>query len=408
MPFPSTCNDAVACLWLPHFAWQAEALRKPGLKEPGCHALITTGSDGSPSGRVVLDHSPQMAGVLPGMSLNEAIARQPHAQLVEADPAHYEELFNEVISTLEQRVPDVEDAGPGLAYASLRGLERLYGDDANLVRLLASAIGSVSGFDLRIGVGPNKWLAHTAAATGSQGRARKVTGEPGRFLSALPVDLLPVSYRLKHRLHSFGLDTLGKIADLQRGAVEAQFGRDGGLIWNLANGFDNSPLAPRRRQEAVFERLDFPDATVRLSMILTGIEGLLSRAYGRQAMKDRYARRVKLEARIFRRPRWALDVAFRESAGSVSSALFGIKAKLDTVTFPGPLEDLGISLSGLTGEAGRQESMWLDVRRDHDLRESLAQMQVRLGNTPPIYQVREIEPWSRVPERRHALVQLNP
>jgi DNA polymerase-4 len=74
---------------------------------------------------------------------------------------------------------------------------------------------------------------------------------------------------------------------------------------------------------------------------------------------------------------------------------------------PGPLEDMRLTLSGITGEAGRQESMWKEVKRDEDLQETISQLRTRLRMDPPIYQVRELEPWSRIPERRFALVQLS-
>ena len=59
-------------------------------------------------------------------------------------------------------------------------------------------------------------------------------------------------------------------------------------------------------------------------------------------------------------------------------------------------------------EDGRQESLWAEVRRDQKLQEVVNQLEARLDTTPPVYQVRELEPWSRIPERRHALVRLSP
>ena len=43
-----------------------------------------------------------------------------------------------------------------------------------------------------------------------------------------------------------------------------------------------------------------------------------------------------------------------------------------------------------------------------NLKEALRQLQARLGAQPPIYQVREVEPWSRIPERRQVLVPFSP
>ena len=81
---------------------------------------------------------------------------------------------------------------------------------------------------------------------------------------------------------------------------------------------------------------------------------------------------------------------------------------LESATFPGPLEDMKLTLAGLTGESGAQASLFSDVRKQEQLREMMRQLEARLGGKPPIYQVREIEPWSRVPERRRALVQYEP
>ena len=108
------------------------------------------------------------------------------------------------------------------------------------------------------------------------------------------------------------------------------------------------------------------------------------------------------------RASWSLHVAFKEPVSSKERALFGIKSKLDGAEISGPLEDLRLTLSGLSGESWRQESMWKEVQQEENLRQAIRQLQSRLGVAPPIYQVRELEPWSRIPERRQALVQLSP
>jgi hypothetical protein len=70
-----------------------------------------------------------------------------------------------------------------------------------------------------------------------------------------------------------------------------------------------------------------------------------------------------------------------------------------------PIESLSLTLSELTGETGRQESIFSEVRARQNLAEAVRQLSVSLGKPAPIFQVREVEPWSRVSERRHALAQ---
>jgi ATP-dependent RNA helicase HelY len=42
-----------------------------------------------------------------------------------------------------------------------------------------------------------------------------------------------------------------------------------------------------------------------------------------------------------------------------------------------------------------------------ELREAVRQLMVRLGGKPPIYQVKDMEPWSRIPERRQVLIRFD-
>lgn len=417
-----------ACLRIPNFPWQVELARKPELHDRS--AIIAgkafdlgeeftnisggfgtkTSSISSPkasdslSARVVVAASPNLTDVMPGMPLIEATSRHHGILIIESDTPLYALVFDEVIENLEQLVPDIEAAAPGLAYVGMWGLESLYGDDAHVVRLLAGAVG---GFDLRIGVGGNKWLAYAASLLSRSNSGRKVTGKPDRFLDQFPVDSLPLSYQLIKRLHVFGLTTMGRIADIPRGPMEAQFGQAGGIAWDLANGIDHRPLMPKRSVLVVSEHLDFPDATASMATIITAIESLLNRAYGRSLLSRRFARHVSIQSQVFQHAPWTMSVTFKDPAGHKNQALFAIKSKLDMAVIPGPLEDMRITLSGITGEAGRQESMWKEVKRDTDLKETISQLRYRLRVTPPIYQVRELEPWSRIPERRYALVQMN-
>ncbi len=409
----------IACIYLPNFFWQAEVLRRPGLKDQralimgdllSLHGPAHQGAASrTPSGRFILDCSPGLEGVVRGMPVSEAVSRHGDAALIEADLPYYTGAFRQVLDNIEEAIPDVEDVEPGLAHAGIWGLEGVYGTDAQVVRVLASAVLSVlPAADVRIGVGENKWMAYVAATLSRPHSARKVTGEAGKFLAGLSVERLPVPYALISRLQSFGLDTLGRVADLQRGALEAQFGPGGGLIWELSNGLDQRPLVPRRRVEAVTEYLSFPDATVSLPNILSGIESLLARAFSRPEVARRYVRQADMQSQVLRKPPWTLRVAFKEPAGSKNLALFAIRARLADAELPGPLEDLRLTLSGLSSETGRQESLSHDIRQQDQLQEAVSQLRARLNVAPPIYQVRELEPWSRIPERRHALVQLSP
>ena len=65
-------------------------------------------------------------------------------------------------------------------------------------------------------------------------------------------------------------------------------------------------------------------------------------------------------------------------------------------------------MTDTAGESGTQASLFADIRKQQQLREVMRQLETRLRARPPIYQVMDIEPWSRLPERRQVLVEFVP
>ena len=137
------------------------------------------------------------------------------------------------------------------------------------------------------------------------------------------------------------------------------------------------------------------------------VDNLLAKLFARPEMRNRYARVALLKAHALNRSTWEKRIIFKVPVGDRVRAHIVIKAALENVALPAPLEDMQLTLKGVTGEVGRQESLFSDVRRQEHLRQAIAQLKVAHGHNP-VYQVREVEPWSRIPERRRALVTYEP
>ncbi len=202
----------IACVLVTHLPIKVELRRYPGLR--GRPVVIT---ERYGSREMVLDSSPEARGVAAGMSLQEAVSRCKDAALLQADGPYYYEGFDALVRSLEQRSPLVEKAGLGCAYVGLDGLEAMYGGEARLIASLLQAIPH--DFNPRIGVAGGKFPAYVAAVTSSGGRATKVPDDVAGFLKELSIDLLPLSWENKARLHRFGLHTLGQLAALSVGSV---------------------------------------------------------------------------------------------------------------------------------------------------------------------------------------------
>jgi nucleotidyltransferase/DNA polymerase involved in DNA repair len=390
----------LACLRTEHLPTRVEVCRNPRLN--GQPVIVTTRAGSS--GARVLDASPEAVCVSPGMPLSQALSRCAGAILVDPDPLCYARVFDDILTAIEALGADVEEEELGLAYVRLSGLELLFG---GMERLIAAIWQTLPPYlDARLGIGSNKFLAALDSITESP----SVDGVPRAARQSLAarapgsLEQLPVPWQLKSKLHGFGLHTLAQVAALPLGALQAQFGPVGKQVWELANGIDRRPLVPRRHEETIAVSLSFSSPTVTLSAIATATESLLVRAFAQPAMRGRFARTCTLEASVFRAPHWQKRMVFREPIGDPRRAAALVAHTLECAPPPGPLEEVRIVLSGITGEAGRQESLFSDVRRHENLKETLSQLKARLSKQPPIYQIREVEPWSRLPERRQALV----
>ena len=384
----------VAAVLVPHFAYHTEASRASLAGQD----LLVAQTEGSRT--TVVDFSPGLP-VQVGMPLAEALGRAPNALLVEAALLHYQARWDEILDALQERSPIVESEDLGMAYVDLTGLEGLYESEAHLVKALERA---VFGLPAQIGVGDGKYPASVAARQAEAGRPVAVPSDVRRFLAPVSTDWLPLSWETRVRLRSFGMHTLGDIARSPVGPLQAQFGAEGRLAWALAHGRDDRPLMARTQQETITEWLSFPAPVHVLSLLLSAAETLLARGFFRPHLRNRAVRQVALQAHVFQGAPWQKVVPFHRPQNNSDTVFRVVKSILEHETFPGPLEELSVTLSGLTGEVGEQGSLFPDARHRARLRAMMQQLEAQLGKQPPIYHVRAGEPWSPIPERRWVLV----
>ena len=386
------------CVLLPHFPWRCEVRRNPNLE--GRPALVVHAKDASGSQKLVLDYSPELDGLQPDMPLQPALARHGDAGLLQADIPCYRAAFNGILDALETISPLVEEADLGCAYIGIDGLQLIYPDDSAIIAAVREAVPKV--FSPRMGIAGNKFLAYLAARRGPPGGHQVLTGDIVTFLKDLPCDVLPVSVKSLSRLQDFGLRTLGQVTALPLGPFQSQFGPEGKKIWELAGGNDATPLYPRMMEATREEAATLPSVTVSLDAILFTVETLLRRVFAGIGGQGLGIRSLNLWTRTWNAENWERTIQFKEPAMDMRTAISRVKRVLEDYPQPGPVEQVGMSITGLGYPRGRQKSLFPAVRAQDHLMDDIRQLESRLGN-PQVYQVKEVEPWSRIPERRYAL-----
>lgn len=390
----------MACLLIEHFPFKFEVSKNPDLKNKDLIIYEVFGSR-----RVVLDTSPNMEQVPAGMPLKEASSRYDNAEIIAANLPIYHHEFDRILLGLCNISPLVESAELGCAYIGLDGLQSIHKTKTHLVNSLLQSIPS--HLSPRLGMSHNKFTAYLAAKNAEPGSAYQVPVQLKNFLSSFPVEVLPVKLEIKTRLKSFGLDTIGKLADLPIGPVQAQFGIEGTRMWHLAHGLEHSYLTSLKHEIEVSESATSPVPTASSNVLLNMIKTLLDNLFVKADIQGRLVRTAILECRMVNKTFWQRRFTFKTPVGNSQKAYSIIKRQIQDLSLPGEVEEIRLVLKNPTSESGIQKTLFKDLIKEDQLSETISSLEINYGSNP-IYQVRELEPWSRIPERRRALVSYKP
>lgn len=397
----------IACLFIPHFSVAVERVHRPELRfQP-----VVIG--GAPEERkVVLDCSQEAIrhGIQIGMPLREALSRCHDAAFLDANHALYHETAAAIDHALRLISPSVEPADLGQVFVGLGGLGK--GSDAELAlaRKMAQAVKQAARLTPKIGIADGKFAAFAAATTSPPRKPRIIPpGEMPRFLTELPVTYLPVPQDMHRRLKLFGLQTLGQLAALPLGAVQAQFGPAGRVAWELANGIDNAPLIPGKHPITLVERLSFPAPISHVDALLAAAQHLIVKITNRPEFARHATRGLVFKAMLTNARVWERKLIFREPLATPNRILSALRARLADISLPAAVEEIEVELLDVCGEVGLQGNLFTS-QRGHQLGrvdEVIRQLKSRYGRTL-IAKAVEVEPWSRIPERRLALIDYDP
>ncbi|MDQ3871786.1 MAG: DNA polymerase Y family protein [Chloroflexota bacterium] len=238
-----------------HLCWPHLPLRIERARQALPEGLVILGGQPWQPG-TVLDYSPaaRRLGVRRGQPLGAAHKLVPEATFLAPDPSLYRSRFEAALEALSAFTPSLEgESDPhqenfGEAFLGVEGLARLWGDETALLGRVTAAVGAIVPGPPRSGFGNTRFGARVAAIVRRSIPPGGATVE-ATHLAPLPIRLLPAGDELQGRFRLFGLARIGELARLDRSAVLARFGAEGGELHDLANGRDGRALMPRRPVE---------------------------------------------------------------------------------------------------------------------------------------------------------------
>ena len=396
----------IVCLRIPYFALRIALLESPHLD--GKPLVLSNPQSGR---AIVLDATPEAlaGGIRPGMNLREASALCPTAVVLALDPVRESTISRQIQEQLEHLSPLVEpdEEEQGCWYIDLTGLERYYGSYAQATQRLIACVDPI--LRVKAGVASARFTARVAAGVAKPGSVRTVTDdEASGFLASASITWVPLPPEVIRQLERLGIPTLGAFTKLPARKVAARFGPAGRQAWELARGQDNRPVIPPPRTQSVTETLVMPAPAVSREMLMIGLRQMVTRAFAKPELRGKHVRQIALHAILEgERRSWERTLTLKEPCGR-DRVINALELRLQAIEMAGPIEMVTLEFSGITNETARQAAFsMMGPRAAAPLTAAIHQLKHRYGLSP-IYHVVEVEPWSRIPERRHALITYDP
>ena len=412
------------CLWLPTFELRLELLRSPKLDTTSV-ALLSPGESIRSKIWQVSERA-HVTGVRPGQSISQAVSLCPSLTLLEPDPAHYNAAVESMLDLLSELTPIVEPAGRGRVFLGMDGLDRLLGSPSNQVSLALRSLFRIFPPPLvaatRAGMAPGKFGAWVASASVRLGEPVIVKeAELGSFLAHCPVNTLPINPLIIQRLERLGIESLGDLRRLPEPSLISQFGEEGrkALMWATGKRID--PVRPWHHHKPIRVSLEFTNPVELTETLHTALDRLIELALSRPARRDRSVVSVRAGAHFEGGGSWFVEAVLKKPTTQRERIASPLRMKMAISPPPKAVVTLFVEFTQF-GVSSTQTVLF-DRKKDggrtlagqsltqeevpDSLRDAIKELKLRLGSSP-LYRVVEVDPWSRIPERRHALLNFDP
>lgn len=349
------------------------------------------------------------------MRLAEALSRDHRLRLVQPDGATAHRIWEECVQRLEGIGLEVEAPHPGEAYFETRPLRGLLGGPREVLQSVARLLPSST----QMAVGPGRFCAWVAASAGVGDRRVLVSAADGReFLEPFPVATLSGRIRsvvdgslapaeiqdLPNELERLGISTLGEFAALPARSISERFGHWGMQARQLAGGL-SSRLVPRKPTEPIAAEMEMSETAASGEQLAAALDRLIAALLVHPLRKGRRLRSLALCANYFSGAGIRRRVALRTPTANAERLGIVLRPYLDSLTEP--TRKLALEVDELASEhiggEGQLSFSSPNEERARKLAEAVRQTRAAAG-VESVLRVLEVDPGSRIPERRAVLV----
>ena len=353
------------------------------------------------------------AGLEPGMTAPQAVARCPSLLIRTPDAGAEAEARAAVLAVAFSLSPLIEDTGPGICTADLKGNDR-----ATVARNAALAVAQLRRLDLpaTAGIAPTPLLAlyagrsnraelRPAAGLQSSGQTDlpqaaeapdvyqahvmaenascsgvTLVSDAAEFLAPLPLATIDPTPELAAILAQWGLRTVGDFVALPREEIIRRFGAAGLALCERASGGTVRPLRPVVPGQVFAADLAFEQEVETLEPLLFILRRFLDRLALELVASQHVAAEIELTLRLDDDSRYERRFRLPEPTADVEILFRALHTHLESLQTAASISGVGLRLVP-TRPLVRQHGLFDTGLRDpHGFAETLARVVAVVGS----------------------------
>ncbi len=202
-------------------------------------------------------------GVHSAMPMKMARMLCADAIFIRGDMELYSRYSHMVSEVVAERAPLYEKASIDEFYIDVTGLDRFFGC-MKWTRELRESVIKHTGLPISFGLSINKTVSKIATGEAKPNGEKEVpSGIVQPFLQPLSIAKIPlIGKKTYHLLRSMGIGTMGTLSMVPPEMMEKVLGKNGLVIWEKANGIDNTPVHPYSERKSISTERTFDEDTI--------------------------------------------------------------------------------------------------------------------------------------------------
>ena len=217
-------------------------------------------------------------GVRSAMPMKVAKYLCPEIQVVSGDFDAYTRYSDMVTEAITERAPLFEKSSIDEFYVELTGMERFFGCYKWAVDFKKTVRKEI-GLPITFGLSVNKTVAKIATGeVKPDGQLEVETGREREFIAPLSIAKMPmVGKKTNQLLINMGVRKIATLSEIPVDMMERVFGKNGIILWQRANGIDNTPVVPYSDAKSMSTERTFERDTTDIAKLKSILLGMVER-----------------------------------------------------------------------------------------------------------------------------------